>query len=185
MRCSKEVVVSKIITWIAKTWQMRESILGRGQETLRKVLGQLWDNLGTILKQLGTILIQLWDSFENTYLACKDLADEGKYPWTRSRNTVTDQEEGSTEDWKRKKVANKAKNTTPSSPLITIINGYQRQYSWSDRRGEIVLFCVHTFIMFLTKTEDQNSRVLTWERSDSKRWFETKPALINLLTKID
>ena len=86
MRCSKEVVVSKIITWIAKTWQMRESVLGRGHETLRKVLGQLWDNLGTILKQLGTILIQLWDSFENTYLACKDLADEGKYPWTRSRN---------------------------------------------------------------------------------------------------
>ena len=69
----------------------------------------------------------------------------------------------------KEKVVNKAKNTTPSSPLITIINGYQRQYSWSDRRGENVLFCVHTFIMFLTKTEDQNSRVLTWERSDSKR----------------
>ena len=37
---------------------------------------------------------------EEFYLACRDLAAEGKCPGARSRSTVTDQANGSTDDWK-------------------------------------------------------------------------------------
>ena len=162
---------------------MRENFRGRGQETLKKVLGQVWDNLGTTLKQLWTILIQLWESFESTYLACKDLADEGKYPWTRSRNTVTDQEEGSTEDWKLKSGEQSKKHCT----ILTTPHHYKRlsmTIFMARRRVENVLFCVHAFIMIVAKT-DQNPHALHWERLNSKRPFEAKPALIKIMTTTD
>ena len=54
--------------------------------------------------------------------------------------------------------------------------------SMARRRVENVLFCVHAFIMIVAKT-DQNSYAMYWERLNSKRPFEAKPALIKIMTK--
>ena len=61
-------------------WKQRSKFLPK--QTFKKFFALLWTR--------------------NFYLACRELAAEGKCPGARSRSTVTDQANGSTDDWKWK-----------------------------------------------------------------------------------